>query len=216
MNLQGENCQYSHNNALEPCKQLVLHGICRFGPSCHFSHDSLPEYAVVPLKEWFREQDQLKLDRSARLAEDLQGSEAQDVTDQHQLQTAAGSTEYCDQDRYPTEHDGLQQQTGAEEQALTPSASSPSLQSTSEQDCGSAGSRQANAGSGLQQCYRHWTDGWQKLYANRLEHVRKRTQEELQKGSGDIAALSPLEGPYSTWKDGWNRLFSTESHQKAQ
>ena len=68
--LQGDTCQYSHDDTIEPCKQLVLHGVCRFGPNCHFSHEPLPAYAVAPLQDWFKEQDQLKLDRSARSAEE--------------------------------------------------------------------------------------------------------------------------------------------------
>ena len=68
--MQGDACPYSHDNTVEPCKQLVLHGVCRFGPNCHFSHEPLPAYAVAPLQEWFKEQDQLKQDRSARATDE--------------------------------------------------------------------------------------------------------------------------------------------------
>lgn len=188
---QGEDCPYGHENKVEPCKQLVLHGVCRFGTKCHFSHAPLPGYAVAPLQEWFKEQDQLKQDRSHKSAQ-----EQADDSIHHQ---AAATQDY---DRMSNEH----AEVGIElDDAF--------------QDPGNSGSNQQAAGIHDQtlpqgvSCtwnprhgkahYKDWADGWQELFAGRL-------QREKQKriGPPDPATFAPLSGPYTSWNDGWKKLFT--------
>ena len=179
--MQGVDCQYSHDNKLEPCKQLVLHGVCRFGPGCHFSHDPLPEYAVAPLQDWFKEQDQMKQDRSDNRAQE----QADDSThDHHHCQPAAlteDNDQMSDEDgQVSVDLDDSFQEVG---NSRTDCASLPSS--------GHAKAR-----------YNDWTDSWQKLFADRLQ-LRKRTRIT----PPDPATFASLSGPYSNWNDGWKKLF---------
>ena len=207
-NAQGEACQYSHNNALEPCKQLVLHGICRFGPKCHFSHDSLPEYAVVPLKEWFKEQDQLKVDRAAMHTEEQQPMVTDHMKQQH-CEAAAFVEDVLESGIAEQMNSG--QQGSAEVQGASP-ATVGSLQLTPQQHQYQAGSRLAAAAAASCIRYQSWTDGWKRVYHNRLQHMKK--IPKMQQDSQDPSTFKPLEAPYSTWQDGWNRLFMDHQKQK--
>lgn len=189
--MQGGDCPYSHDNKVEPCKQLVLHGVCRFGTDCHFSHAPLPGYAVGPLQEWFKEQDQLKQDRSDKRAQE----QANDST-HHQ----AASTE--DYDRMCGEHGEVgidfddafqdpgnsgrdQQAAGTHDQTLPQGVPCTS------------GRRHGKAH------YRDWADGWQELFAGRLK-----LKKQKRIVPPDPATFAPLSGPYTSWNDGWKKLFT--------
>lgn len=158
---------------------MVVHGVCRFGPSCHFSHNQLPAYAVAPLQDWFKEQDQLKLDRSARLAGEAEGSPTL-----HHLQAAdapqLNSPSECPPDA------GLGQL--GEEQ--------PSIVGHS--------SRQSSPSGGVPR-YSSWKEPWERLCAPSIQ--AKQQAKEQQGLTGDVDCR-PLSGPYASWQDGWNKLFA--------
>ena len=205
---QGDACPYSHEDIVEPCKQLVLNGICHFGQNCSFSHDSLPEYAVGPLQEWFREQQQVKEDRTAKLAEE-QRFQLQNAVNSHAIQplftarSSAKTAQILSEDSPPgaaaafQQHDTKNTMPAAmpehnhQDPRLHADGMEPALQATVQAER-----------------YQSWTDGWQRLFASRLQDMKqsKQMQEEHQ----DTAALHPLQGPYTTWQDGWNRLFATQ------
>lgn len=178
--MQGEDCQYSHDNKLEPCKQLVLHGECRFGPDCHFSHEPLPEYAVTSLQEWFKEQDQLKQDRSDRRGQE----QASDLAHHHQHhhQQPAALTE-------DVEYMSEEGEVGVDD----------SFQAASQ---GVDGTLLSSPGP-VQARYRDWTDGWQKLFVGRLKLRKKRHA-----APPDPSTFAALSGPYTNWNDGWKKLFT--------
>ena len=178
--MQGGGCPYSHDNKVEPCKQLVLHGVCRFGTDCHFSHAPLPGYAVGPLQEWFKEQDQLKQDRSDKRAQE----QANDTT-HHQ---AASPEDY---DRVSDE-DG-QAGNDLDDAFQVPWKSGSHLQPASIREQTSP--RRAH--------YEDWADGWQELFAGRLQ--RKKQKRIV---PPDPATFAPLSGPYTSWNDGWKKLFT--------
>ena len=184
--MQGDTCQYSHDDTIEPCKQLVLHGVCRFGPNCHFSHEPLPAYAVAPLQDWFKEQDQLKLDRSARSAE-----EARQLTpdplhlpdDFAQATAQQSDTADIPQDACPTPDQ------------------SPSLVQAN-----SAVPQYATWKDGWKTLYGTRLQG--------LQSSKGQTQH--QEIVDAAVAFEPLSGPYTSWQDGWNRLFAKDKASSSQ
>lgn len=207
--MQGEACPYSHANIAEPCKQLVLDGICQAGPSCPSSHASLPEYAVQPLQEWFREQDQLQLARTASCVQDpsplkqdgtaypaaqqrVQGSAAQ----QAGLVLSVGNM-HATASALPLSGDA----------AARADASCPELQLQQGVSPTAPVSRRAV------KRYSSWTDGWCRLYAKKLHGLA--TPEPVQLEGSDEAALHPLQGPYTSWHDGWNRLFASQENSRS-
>lgn len=216
---KGEECPYSHDDIVEPCKQLVLHGICHFGPNCHFSHDSLPEYAVEPLQEWFREQDQVKSDRTARLAEEQHASQQSppmDNLDQLQIPGAV-----VDPDAQNTPKLPQQDRQGTPAAACLVNADDMKA-SEKGQHCpqhmymadASDQATQLTTCLTSADSYESWTDGWQRLYASRLQALKTATPLSCQQtGNGAAAALEPLQGPYTSWQDGWNRLFANQKQQ---
>ena len=187
--LQGDACQYSHDDTIEPCKQLVLHGVCRFGPKCHFSHAPLPGYAVAPLQDWFKEQDQLKLDRSARSAE-----EAMQLTLNH-----AGS---------PGDQADATMQTPDSANSKLRASSSPDL-TQSVATASSVVPQYATWKDGWKQLYGTRLQSLQ----------NSKVQAQHQEVAAASAAFESLHGPYSSWQDGWNRLFAQnkakDSHSTA-
>ena len=221
--LQGEECPYSHDDIIEPCKQLVLNGICRFGENCHFSHDSLPEYAVEPLQEWFREQDQVKSDRTARLAEEQNASQQSPemaYLDQAQTPGAVVDPDAQSTQKLP-QQDRQQDRQGTLTAACLGNADGQNV-SLEAQHCPQTldletATDQATlqpACSDLVDSYESWTDGWQRLYASRLQALKTATPKSCQQtGNGAAAALEPLQGPYTSWQDGWNRLFANQKQQ---
>lgn len=185
--MQGDACPYSHEGTQEPCKQLVLHGVCRFGPNCHFSHDPLPAYAVEPLQEWFREQDQLKLDRSACPA--------------HQ---AVQATPNQSSPAIP-HSDGIEQEGDAAKGNTTALAALNTVCKPSSETNSSAVPQ-----------YASWKDGWMKLYGTRLQGLPKDGVHNIRTQAEPAAAFLPLSGPYTSWQDGWNRLFAKDKLKPSQ
>ena len=183
--MQGEDCQYSHDNKLEPCKQLVLHGECRFGPGCHFSHEPLPEYAVGPLQEWFKEQDQLKQDRSDRCVQEQAGDNAH-----HHHQQPFALSEDADN----VSNDEGQVGVGVDD----------SFQAASQGIDGTLLSSPEH----VQARYTDWTDSWKKLFAGRLQLRKKRRA-----APPDPSTFAALSGPYTNWNDGWKKLFTQNMSQ---
>ena len=181
--MQGEDCPYSHDNKLEPCKQLVLHGECRFGPGCHFSHEPLPEYAVVALQEWFKEQDQLKQDRSDRRAQEQAGDSPHHHRHHHQQPAALMEVDDYMSDEEGEVRPGLDGSCQAAPQGVhgTPLSSPGHVQAR----------------------YRDWTDSWQKMFAGRLQLRKKRRA-----APPDPSTFAALSGPYANWNDGWKKLFT--------
>ena len=214
--LQGKACQYSHDEAVDPCKQLVLHGICRRGAACLYSHDPLPQYAVAPLKEWFAEQDQLKLDRAARRDEEAQPAADCSSTEAHQIDIDAGK---CNEgfDEVSCMDDGgegvgNQASPAAAHSAVTvlaPGVHGTNMQPTPEQPGHQSLLSPMPAEMGRYERYHSWADPWEKMYGERL---KKATHE------ADFAAcdFEPLEGSYTSWQDGWNRLFAKQKQQTPQ
>lgn len=195
--LQGDECQYSHDGKLEPCKQLVLHGICRFGPGCHFSHDALPEYAVAPLQEWFKEQDQLKQDRSAKHAADQQTKASTPQQHSHMV-TGSDHMMMDDDDNMMVEPDnGPQNNSNADNDQPVATDGDPSS-SQGPDDMSTL--QNGDAGPA---CYVSWDDGWQKMYAGKLKQ-----KKQTQAAPPDPATFAPLSGPYKDWNDGWKHLFA--------
>ena len=181
--MQGEGCQYSHDNKLEPCKQLVLHGECRFGPGCHFSHEPLPEHAVAPLQEWFKEQDQLKQDRSDRRAEEQSGDNAHHHQYHHQQPAALTEDNHNMSDEEGQVGDGVDDRFQGASQGVD-------------------GALLSGFGH-VQAHYRDWTDSWQQLFAGRLQLRKKRRA-----APPDPSTFAALSGPYTNWNDGWKKLFT--------
>ena len=207
--MQAESCPYSHDDALEPCKQLVLNGTCSFGAACHFSHDPLPGYAVAPLREWFKEQDQLKVDRSARLAKEASPtSDAAASAEPQQVHTDSPAGCSCVQEAETS----LNQQTPAAATAtaaVTLLVHAPSPQLVPDKPCSAPLSSPMPAKRGLQTHYRSWTDGWEIMYAGRAGRPKAQGTDV------DASAFMPLESPYTSWQDGWHRLFSNQQEHKS-
>ena len=201
LTLQGEACQYSHDETVDPCKQLVLHGICRRGAACPYSHDPLPQYAVAPLKDWFAEQDQLKQDRAARRHEETQPAADCSFTEAHEMNIDAdGFDEGLDEvSCIDNVGDGL----GKQISSAAAGAQATNMQPTPEQPGHQPFSLPMPAERGQHERHQSWTDPWQKMYSERL---KKATHD------ADFAAskFEPLESPYTSWQDGWNRLFAKQ------
>ncbi len=214
--MQGEACQYSHDETVDPCKQLVLHGICRRGAACLYSHDPLPQYAVAPLKDWFAEQDQLKLDRAARRDEETQPAADCSFTDAHQIDIDAYSLDEGLDEVSCIDNvgDGFGKQTSpaaahSAATVLALGAHGTNMQPTPEQPGHQPFSSPMPAERGQHEQYQSWTDPWEKMYGERL----KKAMHEA-----DFAAseFEPLESSYTSWQDGWNRLFAKQKEQKPQ
>ncbi len=207
--MQGEACQYSHDETVDPCKQLVLHGICRRGAACPYSHDPLPQYAVAPLKDWFAEQDQLKLDRAARRDEQTQPAAECSFTEAHQTNIGAdGFNEgFAEVSCIGNGGGGVGNDTSlaAAHSAAKGLAHGINMQLMPEQ-LGHQSLISLPAEMGQYERYQSWTDPWQKMYGERL---KKATHE------ADFAAsdFEPLESPYTSWQDGWHRLFAKQKKQ---
>ncbi len=204
--MQGEACQYSHDEKVDPCKQLVLHGICRRGTACPYSHDPLPQYAVAPLKDWFAEQDQLKLDRAARRDEEAQPAVDCSFTEAHQIDIDAdGCDEGLDEvSCLDNVGDGMGRQTSS----AAAGAHGTNMQPTPEQS-GHQSLSPTPAEMGQYEQYQSWTDPWDKMYGDRL----KKAMHEADFAASDF---EPLESPYTSWQDGWNRLFAKQKQQTPQ
>ncbi|KAL0022029.1 hypothetical protein WJX77_007813 [Trebouxia sp. C0004] len=207
---KGEACQYSHDEKVDPCKQLVLHGICQRGAACLYSHDPLPQYAVAPLKDWFAEQDQLKLDRVARRDEETQTAADCSFTEAHQIDTDAdGLDEGSCMDSGGAGFGNQISPAAAHSAAtvLAPGAHATNMQPTPEQLGHQLLLSLMPAEMGQHERYQSWTDPWERMYGERL----KTTTHEA-----DFAAshLEPLESSYTSWQDGWNRLFAKQKEQK--
>ena len=211
VSVQGDACPYSHEQIVEPCQQLVLSGICQFGQNCNFSHDSLPEYVVEPLQEWFREQQQVKKDRTAK---------------EHiiQLQTAANNHVI----QPPFAANSNTQTAQALSEDTPPGAAVACLPYNIHKSMTAATSEHSHQESRLHadsnepslqltvraERYQSWTDGWQRVFANRLQDVKQ--SKQVQDQHHDTAALHPLQAPYTTWQDGWNRLFATQKQTNSK
>ena len=188
--LQGDKCPYSHDTKLEPCKQLVLRGECRFGPACHFSHGPLPEDAVMPLQEWFREQDLLKEVRC--------GAQAQKPNLPPEVKTdpQAEPDHIAEKDAMMDDCDDDCQGNADKAQLMSDAYPASSSQEPDQSSALHAGSVAAGG-------YRSWQDGWQKLYADRLK-----LRNQIPAAPPDPATFAPLTGPYKSWNDGWKSLFA--------
>lgn len=214
--MQAESCPYSHDDTLEPCKQLVLNGTCGFGAACRFSHGPLPGYAVAPLREWFKEQDQLKVDRATRLAQEASPTSdaAASAEPQHvHTDSPAGCSRIqeaeisLDQLTPPASSSAAAAAAAA---SITLLADAPSLQLIPDKPESAPLSSPMPAEAGLHTHYRSWTDGWEIMYAGRAGRA------EAQGTAVDASAYMPLESPYTSWQDGWHRLFSNQQEHKSQ
>jgi len=159
------------------------------------------------LKDWFKEQDQLKLDRAARLAEETQPAADCSFTEAHQIDIDADGLDESLEEVSCIDNggDGVGKQT-------SPAAATvlnPGVQPTPEQPGHQLLSSPMPADLGQHERYQNWTEPWERMYGERL---KKATHE------ADFAAsdFEPLESSYTSWQDGWNRLFAKQKEQKPQ
>ena len=178
----------------------MLHGVCRFGPACRFSHDPLPGDAVAPLQEWFKEQDQMKQERSGKHAADQLISAITPSQQHSHLDTCYDQMIDDDEDMMVTPDDGPQDTcTANDEQPVSTDGGPFSSQRTDDVSIPQNG----DVGPA---CYHSWDDGWRKMYAGRLK-LEKLTQAT----PPDPATFAPLSGPYKDWNDGWKHVFANSS-----
>lgn len=142
---------------------------------------------MVPLQDWFAEQDQLKQDRADRCAQEQAVYNALHLYQQQHYQPAA----LTEDGYYMSDEEG---ELGVGQQ--------DSIQGASH---GADGILLSRPGC-VQACYRHWTDGWQRLFAGRLQLMRKKRHDAPP--APDPSTFAPLSGPYTNWNDGWKKLFT--------
>ncbi len=159
------------------------------------------------MKDWFKEQDQLKLDRAARLAEETQPAADCSFTEAHQIDIDADGLDESLEEVSCIDNggDGVGKQT-------SPAAATvlnPGVQPTPEQPGHQLLSSPMPADLGQHERYQNLTEPWERMYGERL---KKATHE------ADFAAsdFEPLESSYTSWQDGWNRLFAKQKEQKPQ
>ncbi|KAA6427889.1 MAG: hypothetical protein FRX49_02551 [Trebouxia sp. A1-2] len=207
--MPGEACQYSHDATVDPCKQLLLHGNCQRGAVCLYSHDPLPQYAVAPLKDWFAEQDQLKLDRAARRDQETQPAVDCSFTEAHQNDIDADGLDEVSCIDNGGDGVGTQTSPAAAHSAAKVLAHATNVQHTPQQPGHQFLSSPMPAEMGQYERYKSWTSPWEKMYGERLKTATHQT---------DFAAskFEPLESSYTSWQDGWNRLFAKQKEQTPQ
>lgn len=145
-----------------------------------------------PLQAWFKEQDQLKLDRSDKQAQEQANNSAH-----HQ---ATATVDDCGRMSNEDEETSLGSGQGFED----PGNSGSSQQAASIHDQASPQGFACTSSQGrAEPQYSDWTDGWQELFADRLQ-LRKRRRIV----PPDPATFAPLSAPYTSWNDGWQKLFS--------